>query len=910
MVMLMPSEIIPLLYIGNRDDSIHFQGVVIDCLFTEGELREEILEGLLEKIHRYRGQGIPVMAACENGIDRSPTVVMWYLVRKLGMSRDEAIKLIKQKRPVANPHPEWQIKKSVKIVDDKLIEKQKHLFLWYDTGLSVDHAIQLGKQGHTVHYFIEYRTRYPRIEDFLPGYGFKEIHKVFDYGEVLDSVETIVFVDVGFGSLADLLRKKGYAVFGASAKGELLELDRIFMLREFEKLGIAVPKHQIVRGVDNLFKAVGSGDKYVKLNIFRGNFETMYVKTPSELKVDLEFGNFGVVLEDMDFIVTEPVKGVEVGVDTFFNGKEFLRPLNEGNECFDGQTEILTNRGWVRFDELEKYLNTFSTTMFDENTEILTKEGWKKIGETEGLKVLTMNLESGECSFVPIKRFIKYYHEGEMFSYETEAFNFLVTLDHKFYVRKHADYWRHDGKGERDEPRPWREMAISEIAKARQPFYVPRVVSIKRDDVEKIKIGDKVYPMDEFLRFLAWFIAEGCVVWREGLEYNVRIVQKEGWKAERITEILDKLGLKYKVYKHGENKQQFYISGVELVTWLKDNCYVNGQTGSLNKKLPDFMRMLSPRQLQLFLDEYVLGDGHREANGRVKMFSASKRLVDDLHEIALLSGRFANVFERDEVHWKGRTGKLYWLNFARRPKERGWLIEPKKLKRISYRGYVYDVEVEPYHTIYVRRNGVAFWSSNCKGTGAQFNRYVDSSEIWDDVLEKLEPWLAESGYRGALSLEGIYDGLKVTVLDVTARLFFPGSSIYPAVLENYADVIYAVARGEDAKPRFSHKYYSLVTMSRGNADKWTKINFPPELAWKNVFVPRGAVFMNGEYWSCPGDPIVATIVGRGNTFDESVAELESVAEKVEGRECEIGIEGIWKYRKNYLTKLKEFGISW
>jgi len=526
----MADEIVPLLFLGNITDATNWKGAVVPCLFDEGELREEALSALLERIHRYRGDGVPVLAHCENGIDRSPTVVMWYLVRKLGMSQDEAIKLIKQKRPVANPHPEWQIKKSVKIVEDKLIEKQKHSFLWYDTGLSVDHAIQLGKQGHTVHYFIEYRTRYPRIEDFLPGYGFKEIHKVFDYGEVLDSVETIVFVDVGFGSLADLLRKKGYAVFGASAKGELLELDRIFMLREFEKLGIAVPKHQIVRGVDNLFKAVGSGDKYVKLNIFRGNFETMYVKTPSELKVDLEFGNFGVVLEDMDFIVTEPVKGVEVGVDTFFNGKEFLRPLNEGNEV--------------------------------------------------------------------------------------------------------------------------------------------------------------------------------------------------------------------------------------------------------------------------------------------------------------------------------------------------------------------------------------------KGTGAQFNRYADSSEVWDDVLEKLTPWLAKSGYRGAFSLEGIYDGTKVTVLDVTARLFFPGGSVYPAVLENYADVIYAVARGEVVKPRFSHKYYSLVTMSRGNADKWTKINFPPELAWKNVFIPRGAVFMNGEYWSCPGDPIVATIVGRGNTFDESIAELESVAEKVEGRECDIGVDGIWKYRKNYLTKLKELGIVW
>jgi phosphoribosylamine-glycine ligase len=406
--------------------------------------------------------------------------------------------------------------------------KQAHSFLWYDTGLSCDHAIQLGKQGHIVHYFIEYRTRYPKVEDWLPCYGFKEVRKVFDWGEVLDAVETIVFVDVGFGSLADVLRRKGYAVFGASAKGEQLEIDRIYMLREFEKLGIKVPKHVFVHGADNLLKAV-QGEKFVKLNIFRGNFETFFPRTNMELRGELEHAGFGPVANEVDFIVTDKVEGVEIGVDTFFNGREFLRPINEGNEV--------------------------------------------------------------------------------------------------------------------------------------------------------------------------------------------------------------------------------------------------------------------------------------------------------------------------------------------------------------------------------------------KGTGAQFNRWVESS-VWDTVLEKLEPWLREAGYRGALSLEGIFDGSDIYVIDVTARLFFPGSSVYPACLENYADVIHAVARGEDVKPRFSHKYYSLATASRGSADRWTRVRFPQELAWKKVFIPRGAVFINGEYWCCPGDPIVATVVGVGNTFDESAAELEKLAEQVEGREVEAGISGLFKYRKEYLTKLREFGITW
>jgi hypothetical protein len=127
---LTASEIVPLLFLGNITDAIEWRGALIPCLFEEGSLREEALEALLDRIHRYRGDGVPVLVHCENGIDRSPTIVMHYLVRKLGMSQEDAIKLIKEKRPVANPHPEWEIKKSIMIVDDEFLKQQTHLGAW------------------------------------------------------------------------------------------------------------------------------------------------------------------------------------------------------------------------------------------------------------------------------------------------------------------------------------------------------------------------------------------------------------------------------------------------------------------------------------------------------------------------------------------------------------------------------------------------------------------------------------------------------------------------------------------------------------------------------------------------------------------------------------------------------------
>jgi len=63
----MADEIVPLLFLGNITDATNWKGAVVPCLFDEGELREEALSALLERIHRYRGDGVPVLVHCENG---------------------------------------------------------------------------------------------------------------------------------------------------------------------------------------------------------------------------------------------------------------------------------------------------------------------------------------------------------------------------------------------------------------------------------------------------------------------------------------------------------------------------------------------------------------------------------------------------------------------------------------------------------------------------------------------------------------------------------------------------------------------------------------------------------------------------------------------------------------------------
>jgi hypothetical protein len=233
---------------------------------------------------------------------------------------------------------------------------KKRSFLIYDTNLALDQALGLAKAGNKVYYFLEYRTTYPKIEDYISGFGFDSIEKIDDYATVLDDVDVIMFTDVGFGSLADYLRMEGKNVFGASKRGERLEIDRRLLIEEFEKLGIGLPKYKILRGVSALVGYIkaneGRGKRFwVKINKFRGNMETCSCTNAEEIKVLIGQSGFGILGEKLEFIVTDEVNGVEIGIDTFFNGKEFLHPYHLGDEIKDAGTK----GKWVKdslWDEL------------------------------------------------------------------------------------------------------------------------------------------------------------------------------------------------------------------------------------------------------------------------------------------------------------------------------------------------------------------------------------------------------------------------------------------------------------------------------------------------------------------------------------------------------------------------------
>jgi len=204
-----------------------------------------------------------------------------------------------------------------------------------DNRLALDHALALAHEGHDVYYFHEWRYRYGRVEDLI-GWGLhKNLHPVPEIWGWIDECDLVVIADVGYGYLGDYLRKKvGKPVFNGSVFGDNLENARLYAASVMDSVGVKHPKYHEVIGVERLIEFADEFGYpfYLKVDMLRGNLETSRIEDKTSLLATINKAGFGPFQNSVRFIVSEPVEGVELGVDAWFNGEEFIRPYHWGNE--------------------------------------------------------------------------------------------------------------------------------------------------------------------------------------------------------------------------------------------------------------------------------------------------------------------------------------------------------------------------------------------------------------------------------------------------------------------------------------------------------------------------------------------------------------------------------------------------
>ncbi len=347
---------------------------------------------------------------------------------------------------------------------------------------------------------------------------------------------------------------------------------------------------------------------------------------------------------------------------------------------------------------------------FSEDTEVLTKEGWKLFKDVTYSDLILTLSDDDSLEYHKPTEIIKERYVGQLIQFKNVKIDLIVTPNHKMHVKRRNS--RSYELIRAFEAIRWDRANMKKTGKwkghEKEYFYIPSVKNSKFRNIGKVS-------MDSWLEFFGYYITEGCVHIRkrrqkvndkeyETSAYNILIAQDKKRTANwnKIKECLKKLPFKY----YETDDHQFRICNKQLAL------YLNQFGKSKEKFIPEELKNLSKRQLNLLFNAMMLGDG--SSNGK-KFYSSSYRLIGDFQEILLKLGLSCTIRLTD----KRKTNPVYSTHILSNINKN--FLTPLYPKReiVDYDGYVYCVNV-PNHIIFVRRNGKAVFCGNCYDEAKRF----------------------------------------------------------------------------------------------------------------------------------------------------------------------------------------------
>jgi phosphoribosylamine--glycine ligase len=215
--------------------------------------------------------------------------------------------------------------------------KKKFLFV-SKYALILDLAWKIKSENHDVRMFVEDKDQ----KDIGDGF----IDKIDSWENSKDWADLIIFDDVGFGSIAEKLRKEGKLVVGGSIYTDNLEIDRNFGYNELKNAGVNVIPSWIFTDFDEAIKFVKQNpDRYVikPSGIKQSNQKELSFVGEEEDGKDvlqiLEIYKLRWAKQIKSFQIQKFISGVEIAVGAFFNGEDFIYPINvnfEHKKLFPG----------------------------------------------------------------------------------------------------------------------------------------------------------------------------------------------------------------------------------------------------------------------------------------------------------------------------------------------------------------------------------------------------------------------------------------------------------------------------------------------------------------------------------------------------------------------------------------------
>jgi phosphoribosylamine--glycine ligase len=192
-----------------------------------------------------------------------------------------------------------------------------------NAGAGIPVIVQLLREGHTVDMWTSKPVGKAVARGIVP--------QVSSWRKSLDDVDVFVFDMVGNGDIADKLKKMGKKVFGGSLFADRIELDRSFGLEFMKRCRINVPETRTFDfkrsqdAIQFLRKREGSGYTIKPHNNAAATDTYVGYSADETIRMIEHFKSMGSTGE---FDLQKTIEGVEVSVEGWFDGTDFMENAN------------------------------------------------------------------------------------------------------------------------------------------------------------------------------------------------------------------------------------------------------------------------------------------------------------------------------------------------------------------------------------------------------------------------------------------------------------------------------------------------------------------------------------------------------------------------------------------------------
>lgn len=450
------------------------------------------------------------------------------------------------------------------------------------------------------------------------------------------------------------------------------------------------------------------------------------------------------------------------------------------------------------------------TACYSSDTEILTDQGWKLFKDLDRTeKVATLNPKTHYLEYQKPIKYFKYDYKGEMYKIKSRTIDLLVTPNHNIYYKPSdyknlPSYYRFKPIANFSSYKAFIPISCNWGGKKQEYFVLPKVKYFYynsnqfKKGVKKWKYcSKKQIKMEDWLGFLGWYISEGSCYSYKGGHY-ISISQTNKKYKKEIRKCLSKLPFHFKEYG-----DFFRIINKQLYIYLKQNCYKIDENSKIrnkskyccyNKRIPNFVKELSPNLLKYIYKTLILGDGNKNKNQETYNTS-SKRLANDVQEILLKMGFSSYLIKRKDKHLAKIKGRIIKSNqryeIIRQISKNRFIIRKKHISKIEYKGNVFSVEV-PNGIVYVRRNNHQCWSGNSKTGYAIIKTNTNYVEINTGIiaLGGIKNWNDRFDY-----LMTFFKDIMTKDEDLVIEEVFVGINRKASLLlAKYGAIVYATGR--------------------------------------------------------------------------------------------------------------------